>query len=350
MNILLNRTECAALRGLAIIGIFLHNYCHWLGGIVRENEYQFHQRNVDGLQYALNHPDLYLPVHLLSFFGHYGVPLFLFLSAYGLVLKYESSPALIKGSRYYDGAWTFIRRHFTKLWLMMFVGFAAFILIDTITPGARHYEVRDILGQLIMLNNFNVRPDKDIWPGPYWFFGLMIQLYIVYRLLLYRRHWGWTLALMVVCTAIQMACEPEGEALNRWRYNCVGGMLPFGFGLLCARMPMQLSKGYCWLFAVVSLMLIYSQSMSYYSWFFVPVMVCAFGFTFVKVLPSWLLKGLAWMGGISAALFVCHPVTRKIIISHYRGDIYAGLLLYIIGSIALAWLFREVMNRINRKP
>lgn len=38
---LLSRTECAALRGLAIIGIFLHNYCHWLGMAVKENEYTF---------------------------------------------------------------------------------------------------------------------------------------------------------------------------------------------------------------------------------------------------------------------------------------------------------------------
>lgn len=349
MTPLLNRTECAALRGIAIIGIFLHNYCHWLGGIVRENEYQYHQRNVDGLQYALSHPDLYLPVHLLSFFGHYGVPLFLFLSAYGLVLKYESSPARIDGWHYFDGAWSFIVKHFKKLWLMMFTGFTAFIMVDAVTRGTRHYWVSNILGQLTMLNNLLPDPDHIIWPGPYWFFGLMIQLYIVYRLLLYRRHWGWTVALVVVCTVIQMLCLPESEALNRWRYNCVGGMLPFGFGLLCARLPMQIPKGYAWALALISLMLIYSQSMSYYSWYFVPLMVCAFGFTVVKVLPQPVLKGLAWMGGISAALFVCHPITRKIFINLYRGDIYAGLLLYIISSIALAWLFREVMDRTNQK-
>lgn len=46
----LNRTECNVLRGLAIIGIFLHNYCHWLGPIVKvRNEYQYIQRNVDWL-------------------------------------------------------------------------------------------------------------------------------------------------------------------------------------------------------------------------------------------------------------------------------------------------------------
>lgn len=54
---LLTKRECSALRGLAIIGIFLHNYCHWLGPAVKENEYQFFRMNVDGLNRALLHPD-----------------------------------------------------------------------------------------------------------------------------------------------------------------------------------------------------------------------------------------------------------------------------------------------------
>lgn len=53
-----------------------------------------------------------------------------------------------------------------------------------------------------------------------------------------------------------------------------------------------------------------------------------------------------WMGKISAALFVAHPVTRRILIPISRqGDIYSGLFLYIIASISLAWLFRELLKR-----
>ena len=37
----LSRTECAALRGFAILAIILHNYCHWLRLAVKENEYTF---------------------------------------------------------------------------------------------------------------------------------------------------------------------------------------------------------------------------------------------------------------------------------------------------------------------
>ena len=114
-NQILTRAECNALRGIAILGIVLHNYSHWLHGIVRENEYQFFQKNVEGLQYALSNPDQNLLLHLLSFFGHYGVPIFLFLSSYGLVLKYESTPELMSEQARMKGAWSFIRVHFLKL-------------------------------------------------------------------------------------------------------------------------------------------------------------------------------------------------------------------------------------------
>ena len=62
---ILSRPACNALRGLAIIGIFLHNYCHWLGPIVKENEYQYFQHNVDWLNQVMVSMDLKLPVHLL---------------------------------------------------------------------------------------------------------------------------------------------------------------------------------------------------------------------------------------------------------------------------------------------
>ena len=38
---LLSIAESKALRGIAILGIILHNYCHFLGFAVKENEYTF---------------------------------------------------------------------------------------------------------------------------------------------------------------------------------------------------------------------------------------------------------------------------------------------------------------------
>ncbi len=366
----LSRPACNALRGLAIIGIFLHNYCHWLGPIVKENEYQYFQHNVDWLNQVMVSADINLPIHLISFFGHYGVPVFLFLSAYGLVMKYEAKPHLDTNAQMYSITgktmfnWReplrFIRYHYLKLFKMMIVGFVAFTMLDFITPGPHHYAALDIVAMLGMFNNILPSPDRIIWPGPYWFFGLMLQLYIVYRLLLYRRHWGFTVALMVICIGIQLAlgfANPESEAMNRYRYNFMGGMLPFGLGLLYARygekILMTFHSNITNLIGVVfSISLIYSLSGSMIGWTFVPFFICLLCVLLAELLEnvnwlSGLYKVLEWMGGISAALFVCHPITRKIFIPISRGgDIYAGLLLYIVSSICLAWLFSVLMKKI----
>ena len=357
---LLTRAECTALRGLAIMGIFLHNFCHWLNPVVKENEYQFFAHNVNWLQQVTTGMNELYPAHLLSFFGHYGVSIFLFLSAFGLEQKYELASSHTDNATPPIGFYRFTRYHFLKLFKMMIAGFVAFIIVDAITAGSWRYTFMQIVGQLGMFNNLFPEPDRNIWPGPFWFFGLMFQLYIVYRLLIYRRHWGWTFGLMLVCTAAQLLMDPEGEVLNRYRYNFMGSMLPFGLGVLFARFGERvilITKGgmtnlMC---LVVTLFLIASASKNFVTWTIVPAFVCMAAIYFVRTIetiPSQKVSALVfgafeWVGSISAALFVVHPILRKIFIPISRqGDIYTGLLLYVISSLSVAWLFQQIMKKI----
>ncbi len=50
------------------------------------------------------------------------------------------------------------------------------LVIDLITPGSHHYAALDIVAMLGMFNNVLPNPDNIIWPGPYWFFGLMLMV------------------------------------------------------------------------------------------------------------------------------------------------------------------------------
>ena len=51
---------------------------------------------------------------------------------------------------------------------------------------------------------------------------------------------------------------------------------------------------------------------------------------------------------MSAAIFVCHPITRKIFIPISRGgDIMDGLVLYIVCTLMLAVLFKMAIERIR---
>lgn len=356
---LLTRAECNALRGIAILGIFLHNFCHWLNPVVKENEYQYFQHNVDWFAQCAARVNELFPAHVISFFGHYGVPVFLFLSAYGLEMKYGNGQGKAPDGRRVVVS-SFVRYHYLKLFKMMIVGFICFTIVDAMTAGSWHYNVAQIVGQLLMINNFYDQPDRNIWPGPFWFFGLMLQLYVVYRLLLYRRHWGWTVGLMAVCTVAQLFMDPEGENLNYWRYNFMGGMLPFGLGLLFARygnkvMLVNLTFGSFLMSWVVCSFFIVSASGSFYTWVIVPALVCYASVYFIKTVSTlplpWLRVRicyvLGWLGNVSAALFVIHPAIRKVFITVSRqGDIYTGLLLYAIASLGAAWLVMKLMRHI----
>ena len=320
--------------------------------MVKENEYQFHQANVDRLMNLLTSPSWDLPLQLFSFFGHYGVPVFLFLSGYGLVLKYEDSS--LSGTEE-GGVASFVWKHYMKLFPMMLLGFAVFAMVDWITPGRHHWTWQDIIMQLTMTINFSPVPDKVIWPGPYWFFGLIMQLYIVYRLLLYRRHWGWTVGAIIVCWAIQQTCmdSPDGDAINIIRYNCIGGMLPFGMGLLAAKFGTDRpdrSLGFHVMLFVLSIVAVIALSLSFSTWLWVPAFIVLLNVGFIKLLPQWCLIAFEWVGGISAAIFVCHPITRKIFIPISRhGDLLDGLAIYIVTTIVLAMIFNAIIAKISNR-
>ena len=172
-----------------------------------------------------------------------------------------------------------MRYHYMKLLRMMVPGFVAFTIVDAITPGPFHFKAGDVVAQLLMVINLLPHPDKIIWPGPYWFFGLMMQLYVAYRLAL-RRHWGWAVALVAACWAAQAVCQPTGEALNRLRYNCVGGMLVFCAGLLAARhLPaarlLAASRGAWATTAVAATAVALACCASFQAWLWAPLAVVA---------------------------------------------------------------------------
>lgn len=373
---MLTRTECTALRGLAIVAIALHNYCHFIGRIVQENEYQYHVQHNDRLWEILSNPDVLLPVHLLSYFGHYGVPVFLFLSGLGLVMKYEAplnppkggkigSPSLSpsKGSPSLNPSKgspslspiPFLRYHYLKLLRMLVVGFVLFVFVDTMTPGRFHFHWYNVLAQLTMTINLLPTPDKIIWPGIYWFFGLMMELYMVYRLLLYRRSSWWTVGLVAVCWLLQVVCEPDGESLNRLRYNFIGGMLPFGAGILYARygerLKMPVMRPYQWLFvSLLVFAVVFAMCFNFQTWLWIPLFIVVGSIAFVKALPSGLMNITVWLGSLSAAMFVAHPIARKLlIIVAWKDGIYDGLMLYIVVTIGMSWAVKQIIEQLERE-
>ena len=351
MKEFLTRSECTAMKGIAILGIMLHNYCHWLKDIVRENEFTWQQLRCDRLWEVLQQPDELLPMHLFSFFGHYGVTVFLFLSGFGLVMKYERSP------QPEATVWRFLRYNYLKLFRILVVGFVLFVMLDAVTPAMHRYKASEVVAILGMYANFLEHPAQVIWPGPYWYFSVTLQLYILYRLVFYRwRHWSVIVALMVGCWVWQMCYLDDLVTLERLRYNLVGVLLPFGMGLLVARsekLKVMSEKFrlylYAGLFVLSILLAIYFSLLSPQMWLWVPVLAVIGTVALVKLMPQWLMPTVVWLGTISAAIFVMHPLVRKIFIRpYYHYDQYAGLLLFIVATLLVSWLVNKIIHQIPK--
>ena len=154
---LLSSAQCQMLRGIAILGIFLHNFCHLLRGSNEENEFEFIAERVSNMwnYWTGGNIDVFAPIQMFAFFGHYGVPIFLFLSGYGLVMKYEgiSSPQV--------GIWRFLGSHWLKLFKLMILGFVlsvitymtlalSVIMFLTTLPKPRCYQMLSLIWEFLL--------------------------------------------------------------------------------------------------------------------------------------------------------------------------------------------------------
>lgn len=276
------------LRGLAILSIILHNYTHWMHGAIFENEFMYQSWHVSKLLDYLSHPDERLPLQLFSFFGHYGVVIFVFLSAYGLEKKYGRTTKEVRPL-------PFIWTHYLKLLSMCIVGYAAYLLLNAFYVSYPASTIFGVLSQLTMLCNLQICSFDTFAPGPYWYFGLMLQLYVVYRLLLFRRSWGVIVGAILVCSIAQAFVTPDGAVMTWLRTNFVGSVLPFGLGLLYARYEedIQLSKTAYGIIALASITLIFVTSLSFLPWITTPIFVCALGISCTQLLPQSVNKPLA---------------------------------------------------------
>ena len=418
----LSRNDTAFLKGIAILLIVMHNFCHWLPGCVAENEYTFEAGRIGlYLQYiAEGGPHLLL--NFFSHYGHYGVPLFLFLSGYGLVKKYEGT--ITMRCRYDDdalslrcanatmtaplfpmvfhrvfqetgAALSFIWSHAVKLWRLMIPAIAILWLCQETIGKGWHTQTDDLVKMVTYTANLFY--NRDLILGPWWFFSLILQLYIVYRLVLYpTRRWMHArlgrLSPHLVPSIVTLACfalqywlyytdvrmTPDWhfqlhdtsprhwDLFNYCRYNFPGSMLPFVLGIAMARdeqwsersndaTPSEAKRGPFLVTAAAGTTLLLLSAGWSALWQLSPI------FLLMALVPCAALvkseavrRPLMWVGSISAAVFAIHPIVRAFTIGYAKHAEQQGqwiatwgyFLLYIAISLIAAWIFTFITNKI----
>ena len=179
----LDKIDSNLYKGIAILMIAMHNFMH-LFPKPRENEFSFYpDRFFDFLHLAYYEPENLIRTSL-SFFGHFGVQIFIFLSAYGLTKKYSSKK---------PDYWLFIWQRIMKIYPAFLLAILAWLIIVGWITGdygllgpveLLYLKLTPLLLKLSFLSNFF--PDHYFSPvGPWWFIPFIFQFYIIFPLLRY---------------------------------------------------------------------------------------------------------------------------------------------------------------------
>ncbi len=345
-DLFLSRIECNMMRGLAIILIVLNNFGHKINGVHRDNEFNYSYDSVLGFIDSITNNSGLMPLELLSFFSPYGVMLFIFLSGYGLVLKYEKGTGMSVSNTF------FVIDHYKKLFVMQAKGLTFFFLVYLIFESKEIIAIVPFLKQLLLTGN--ILSHHFIIPGPYWFFCMIFEMYLIYRFVLCRCSSSIVAFLALVSLVIMAFLEPNGKIITYVRMNIGLALLPFCLGVLIARhwrnsWNFMDSKWKCFISFFFSFVLLTLCKFNFYSWLIMPIFIVVNSISLVKLLidNKTISQVLAWLGGLSGVIFVVHPALREILISRTNesGQCYEVIILYFFLTIVLSYMLRPVFSK-----
>ena len=337
---ILTKENSLILRGLAIISIMMHNFLHiWRWGFSKENEMSFIQANVDAFWNAIQSGQTNFLGEAFSFLGWVGVPVFVFLTGYGVAIQGVEG----RGNKVVS-----LKKRWFRLFLLMFPAVLLFAIVDLISNGMSINLLKRGL-YLIQLANF-FYPYVVCDPGVYWYFGLTFQLYLIWTLIGSQLKGLKLLLLSVITLSGLYFINRYGslDVISIYRHCFTGWFEVFAFGIFMAQNKCLREK-FTWHWSMEIMFFLLLSRME--TWLFVPffslLAYIFLGSLCVRV--ELLASVLKWCGNISAYIFVCHPIARQLVI-HYTppAEEKLGLIvtIYVVLTIILSIIYRRVYENI----
>lgn len=307
----LTKDDSLIIKGLAILAIVLHNIFRWVDPSTGENEFGFYINCISNFANLItSQPKEFINI-IFSFLGHYGVQLFILISGYGLTKSMLAKPQ----------CWlAFMGNRLKKIYPLLILAILGFIIanyfIDNQLPTNKNwYEIG-----LKLLFVHTLTPDEGLTLcGPWWFFGLIVQLYILFPILLNltQRHGTKILAgtallsYIWILTAIYCYDKPGNSLLAM--QNAPGHLPEFCFGIWLALAPRKINR--LWLIPAITVFCLGNFFEPFYPFTFLAVSVIfVIGYNDIKGFIAKhriLERPLTFVGSISMFLFAVHGFLRQ---------------------------------------
>ena len=172
----LSKNESNLIKGISILLIIFHNYFHIIPPSPGENQFSFSALNFERFRQLLIADPFSIIRYILAYFGHYGVQMFIFISGYGLYISIKN-----REIPYFK----FLGDRVKKLYpTLLIIVIFLLVVIPIWEKGINPRTIKSLLLKLTLLFNFIPGEAMSV-TGPFWFFSLIFQLYIIFAFLVY---------------------------------------------------------------------------------------------------------------------------------------------------------------------
>ncbi|MDR2972241.1 MAG: acyltransferase [Bacteroidales bacterium] len=336
-------------KGFAILHVMCHNFFHWVPPFTGENEWDFDPERVMRLIKGLVEQPLECINLYFSFFS-YGHTLFIFISGVGLALSMQNR----------DRSWgIFIIERLKKLYPLMITGFVFLFFYEIVFSGKfiGWYHCREFLYKLLFLHTFNITKGSALsLSGPWWFFGLIFQLYILFPLLFKIIKKYRIKAFVLICFISyvwiyisQYVYQPQAYILLL--QHAPGHLPELAFGILIAISPSKKLPN-VWVLLSLAVFITGCFFKFLYPFTFLSAVVFAF-WILSKIFPFIINKAkrlkaiLLHIGAISMILFAIHGPLRRLFIA-VSGETFYGRLLALVLLIFTATALSIIGNKLYK--
>ena len=302
----LTKDDTNIIKAVGILFIVMHNYLH-LTSFIGENELAFDRAITMRFIEALGQGFFEAVNAVFVYLGHYGVELFVFISAYGLTKKCLSSPK--------EPYFKYLFNRLIKIYSLLITGLIFFFVFKLTILSPQQYI--DITLHFLKMTYTLKLSTIFLYVGPWWFFSLIVQLYILFPFLFYiiQRFGkkGAVFLLTVSYIFILALFLLKSQKIYPVFGNAPGHLPEFILGISLAFFP-KIKMNYK---VVIPAAVLFVGGC-----FFKPL----FPFTFLTVtivslailkpllqLPkkNLIIKALVWIGGISMFIFLINGIIRS---------------------------------------
>ncbi len=339
----LDKNQTNIIKGLAIFMIVFHNFLH-LRIPLGENELILDPHRIfKACNMILASPNAFFIV-VFTYLGHYGVQLFIFISGYGLAKQYASKKTISYKN--------YLIPKLLKIYSLLILGIVVVCLIQYLTNVPLSWIKSFVISSLLMFNNFNY--DRIfLFIGPWWYFSLAIQLYLVFPVLFkvidkyaVKGYIALTVVSYILIYSLWGICEQLRIPIFG---NFIGHLPEFLLGIILAVSPkLKISWPIVLLALVVFLLGNLYQAFFPFTFLSITILMLVCFYWIYQHTNTILTKGLAWLGGISMFVFVINgPLRTFKFLEEGQSSLkmYLGAIIHFIMVLIVSWIMSVIYKK-----